>query len=233
MASDVKMLILFLSLLLECLERLLHTELEEDDDYRQVSLNFRFGGRQWTTNRTVPFTSPPRKKIRCPTCMTVNPLQNNDVSSLTKNFALLGCVPQSVSKTKHFCLEHSHDKRIYCSDCRSLICAYCQLYGEHAGHSYVVASDASKTPLDALKVAGEGLLADMEMVASSRKEVDMVILKLARNRRRCERSVKKYYNGAIERLEREKSSLLSEVATWTEEQVSILNAQSKYEPLLI
>ena len=73
----------------------------------------------------------------------------------------------------------------------SLIYVYCQLYGDHTGHSYIMASDASKNTLDTLKIAGEGLMVDMEMLALSRKLIAMVVSNLARNRRHCERSVKK------------------------------------------
>ena len=57
-----------------------------------------------------------------------------------------------------------------------------QQVDRQVGHSYVGAIDASKILLDTLKVAGQGLLADMEMVTLSRKKDDMVVSKLACNR---------------------------------------------------
>ena len=157
--------------------------------------------------------------------MAMNHVQNNDVSSLTKNFALLGCRPQAVNKSKHFCKDHNHEKRIYCNDCRTLICAYCQLYGGHTGHSYLVATEASKPSVSALKKAEEGLVIDLEKLTVGKGEVSVTISKLARNRRHCEKNVKKYYSGAVKKLGAQKDLLLSQIASWTDEQMFILNAQ--------
>lgn len=215
----------FLFGFVECLDRLLNTEPDDEDDFQQIVLNIRYAGREWTTTRNYPRSRYSTNELKCPTCMTMNHVQNKDVSSLTKNFALLGCRPQTFNRSKHFCKDHNHEKRIYCNDCKTLICAYCQLYGGHTGHNYQVATEASKPSVQALKEAEEGIVGDLEKVAVGKGEVSVSISKLTRTKRRCEKGVRKYFDVAVEKLESQKELLLTQIASWTEEQMFILNAQ--------
>ena len=133
----------------------------------------------------------------------------------------------SLHRHKHFCRDHNHEKRIYCSDCKTLICAYCQLYGGHTGHSYEVATEASKPSVAALKEVESGLLQDLEKLGNGKKEVSRTIKKLVRTRAKCERSVKTYFDVATKKLETEKNHLLTQIDSWTEEQKYILDAQQE------
>ena len=183
----------------KCLEKLLNVEPDEDGD-QQIVLNIRYAGREWTTTRNYPrILYSHSNELRCPTCKTVNHIKNRDIMTLTKNFALLGCQPQTVgapNKSRHFCKDHDHEKRIYCNDCKTLICAYCQLYGGHMGHSYMVAAEASKPSIESLKSAEKSLSEDLKKLVVGEKEVNHTIAKLTKTRRRCERNVKAYFEGS-------------------------------------
>lgn len=214
----------------ECLDRLLNTPPDEDE-YQQVVLNIRYGGQQWTTTRNYPRPPQLTSELKCPTCKAVNHIQNRDVSRLTKNFALLGCRSQMVgpggvgNRNRHFCKDHDHEKRIYCNDCKTLICAYCQLYGGHKGHDFIVATEASKPSVESLRAAEKGLSEELGNLTTGVNALNKTISKLARTRNKCEKSVRRYFGGAIARLESQQDSLLAQISSWTEEQMYILNAQ--------
>ena len=191
-------------------------------------LNIRYAGREWTTTRNYPRSPQLTNELKCPTCKTINRIQNRDITSLTKNYALLGCRPQTSggsNRNKHFCKDHDHEKRIYCNDCKTLICAYCQLYGIHQGHDFVVATEASKPSVESLKAAEQSLSDEVGSLTTGVNALNLTIAKLARTRNKCEKSVRRYFGGAIARLERQQDSLLSQISSWTEEQMYILNAQ--------
>ena len=161
----------------------------------------------------------------------MNFISNRDVHSLTKNFALLGLRPSNENQTttrknkRHFCTEHNHEKRVYCKDCRMLVCAYCQLYGGHKDHDCAIASDAAQPSVEALRVAVEGIKCDLNDLNMGEKVVEKAVKKLKKNRHQCERRVKGYFNELIHSLENKRNTLLMNVGSWTDEQMFILNAQ--------
>lgn len=208
----------------------------EDDNVQSLVFNVRFAGREWTSTRRFPWLGgglnqpPPNDEIKCPTCSTVNHIRNRDINGLTKNFALLSCRPQNSSnpkpkRTQYFCKEHDHEKRVYCDDCKVLICAYCQLYGTHKDHKYTLASEAAKPMVEALKSSGKGLADDFRDLSLGETEVNSAVMKLERNRRKCEQKVQQYYSKIIDKLEHRKDELMMEIGSWSEEQMYILNAQ--------
>ena len=218
----------------ECLERLLNMELEDDEDQTMI-FNIHYAGRRWTTTRRFPSIfnppRPPKNDIKCPTCKMENRIENRDISTLTKNFALLGLRTQSsVSlhpKKSHYCKDHDHEKRIYCRDCKKLVCAYCQLYGDHRGHHCEIATDAAKPSVELLKEAKDKLMKDFNDVTQGETAVNTAIVKLERNRERCERKVKRYFNRFIGRLRRKRDDLLLDIGSWTDDQMFVLDAQLK------
>ena len=126
---------------------------------------------------------------------------------------------------KHFCEEHNHEKRVYCKDCRDLVCAYCQLYGSHKNHDCAIASEAAQPSVEALKSAMENVTAHLSDLNVGEKAVKKAEKNLKRNRHQCERQVKGYFDQLIRSLESKRNALLMNIGTWTDEQMYILNAQ--------
>ena len=208
----------------------------DDEDNPTMIFNIHYAGRRWTTTRRFPSIfnppRPPKNDIRCPTCKMENRIENRDITTLTKNFALLGMRSQSSTTTvrpkkSHYCKDHDHEKRIYCRDCRELICAYCQLYGDHKEHSCDIATEAAKPSVENLKEAKERLVSDFDELTHGESAVSSAIVKLERNRERCERKVKRYFNRFIGRLKRRRDDLLLDIGSWTEDQMFVLDAQLK------
>ena len=209
-------------------------EPDEEEDQTMV-FNIHYAGRRWMTTRRFPSIfnppRPPRNEIKCPTCKMENRIDNRDITTLTKNFALLGLRTQaSVSihtKKSHYCKDHDHEKRIYCRDCKTLVCAYCQLYGDHKDHQCAIATDAARPSVESLKEAKEKLVRDFEELSQGETAVNSAIMKLERKREKCERKVRRYFDRFIGRLKRRREDLLLDIGSWTEDQMSILDSQLK------
>ncbi len=164
----------------------------------------------------------------------MNYITNRDVHTLTKNFALLGCRPanretnvtqRQNSTSKHFCTEHAHEKRLYCRDCRELVCAYCQLYGVHKNHDCSYASEAAQPSVEALRAAMDSVNAHLKELNVGEKHVNRAARRLKKNKHHCEKKVKGYFDQLIRSLESKKITLLMDIGSWTDEQLYILNAQ--------
>ena len=209
-------------------------EVEGDDD-PTMFFNIQYAGRQWMTTRRFPTLfnrpRPPRNEIKCPTCKMLNRIDNRDITNLTKNFALLGLKTQASinihPKKSHYCKDHDHEKRIYCRDCKTLICAYCQLYGDHQGHQCVIATDAAQPSIEALKEAKEKLEKDFESLSEGESVVKEAVEKLERNKEHCKKKVKKYFDRFVVRLERKRDDFLWDIDRWSEDQMGVLEAQLK------
>lgn len=198
-------------------------------------LNIRYAGREWRTTRRYPnrYATPhTSNELKCPTCNSINRIRNGDVTNLTKNFALLSCRPQSSNqppqrsqRSRHYCKEHDHEKRIYCNACKVLVCAYCQLYGEHKGHDCVIATEASQPSIRALKMAEESLSGNLEQISQGEEEVSAAMQRLERQHRKCEVKVKAYYERLANRLAGQRAALLARTSNWSDEQLFVLQAQ--------
>lgn len=89
----------------------------------------------------------------------------------------------------------------------------------------MVASEASKPSIEALKTAEKSLSEDLVNLSSGENAVNRTVSKLAKTRNKCEQNVRNYFEEAIAKLEGQRDSLLSQIASWTDEQMYILKAQ--------
>lgn len=205
-----------------------------EDEFEQVILDIRHTERGWRTVRRYPFRHAPSRssnELKCPTCNTVNRILNGNVSSLTKNFALLSCRPDSTTKvnsklqSKHYCKEHEHEKRVYCNDCKVLICAYCQLYGDHKKHDCVIATEVAKPAIDALRNAEARLSNDLDRVSLAEKQVSTIISRVEKQKRTCELRVRRHFEDVINKLADRRDAVVVRMGSWVCEQMEILQAQ--------
>ena len=70
-------------------------------------------------------------------------------------------------------------------------------------------------------------MSDFEELTQGETMVTSAVVKLERNRERCERKVKRYFNRFIGRLKRRRDDLLLDIGSWTEDQMFVLDAQLK------
>ena len=195
-------------------------------------LSVRHTGIGWRAIRRYPVRVGPAhasNELKCPTCNSINRILNGDITNLTKNFALLSCRPQvstrKQQKSRHFCEEHDHEKRIYCNDCKTLVCAYCQLYGGHKQHDCVIATEVAKPIIEMLKTAAKTVSEDLDQVTQAEGLVNTAITRLERGRKTCEMKVKRYFGDLIKKLAARRDVLLTSAQNWSEEQMYILQAQ--------
>lgn len=88
-----------------------------------------------------------------------------------------------------------------------------------------MATEASQPSIESLKLTEKNLSEDLDNLTGGETTVYRAISKLRRSRNKCDKGIKAYFGNAIEKLETHRNLLLSEVASWTDEQMFILNAQ--------
>ena len=79
--------------------------------------------------------------------------------------------------------------------------------------------------VDALKLAEESVLTDLEQISRGEEEVRTAVLRLSKQHRRCVKKVKAHFGRLTSRLTEQRTTLLARVDNWSEEQLFILQAQ--------
>ena len=224
-----------LPLCLECLHRLLDIGDESEDDSRSdgdVSFlspegrDFHFGLLANYWGRRLLGSRPQPSRVRCPVCKRTNHIQGGEVTNLTKNFALLSVQENSErNPALHYCQEHDHEQRIYCEECQQLVCAYCQLYGRHKTHKCVIATEACRPAVQAVRELWsevEGQLKDLE---AGEAAVLASVQQLEDRREQAERQIHLYFGQFINALQEKREAELRGLQTWSDDQACILQAQ--------
>ena len=211
----------------ECLEKLLNA----DDEQQEIVS----GIRQRQLSRVHVLKPPaPRSELKCPICKSNSAIRRGDVTSLTKNYAVLNCklkadapsTSTSVGNAKrHYCPEHDHDQRVFCKDCKMVICVYCQLYGSHKGHECALAADLVKPTMEILESAEVTLNDNMCDIVGAESAVKAAVDRLKSSQQEGLGTMQHYFSTVVELLEKEKEKHIRELNHWMEEQLDVLQAQ--------
>jgi hypothetical protein len=89
----------------------------------------------------------------------------------------------------------------------------------------MVATEASAPSVDSLKAVDKTLSQDVENLTAGEGALNSTISRLSKTRNKCEKSVKVYFGAAITKLSAQRDTLLSQISSWTDEQMYILKAQ--------
>ena len=168
-------------------------------------------------------------EVTCPVCKSSNHIQDGEVTSLTKNFALLGVHDgyERAAASPHYCQEHDHEQRIYCQDCQQLVCAYCQLYGRHKTHKCLIATEACKPAVEAVKSLHNEMEAQLRELEAGEAAVLASVQQLEQQRERNERKICYYYGKLVDSLQKKRAAEVERVHTWANEQAYVLQSQLK------
>lgn len=123
------------------------------------------------------------------------------------------------------CEEHGEKLRMYCSDCKTVCCTYCQIEGKHKDHkSFHVheAEDIDKRNLHRLqqKVDEYG-----EKFIKSRSEVQKTIEEVKKNDIRVKDIVRRYYRELKTAIDNGEKTILEEVGKRNQSTLRSLNEQ--------
>lgn len=89
----------------------------------------------------------------------------------------------------------------------------------------MVATEASIPSIESLKVVDKTLSEDLINLTTGEGALNSTISRLGKTRNKCEKNVKAYFGAAITKLSTQRDDLLSQIASWTDEQMYILKAQ--------
>lgn len=212
-----------------CLEKLLNSE----DDQQEVLFSIRQRQQARPHVYKVSRSLIRSVELKCPICNTSNHVQRGEISSLTKNYAVLNCKPKADNSTTtssgksgaHYCPEHDHDQRVFCKDCKAIICVYCQLYGAHKGHDCALAADLVKPALETLESAEVTLNEHLRDIIGAESAVKNAMDVLRSSQKESLDAVQRYYETVAELMGKEKVKQMERISSWVEDQWDILQAQ--------
>ena len=192
----------------------------------RLELLTNFWGRHILGSHSYQHAPRPSDQVTCPVCKSTNHIEGGDVKNLTKNFALFGVQEGAEQKgSQHYCQEHDHEQRIYCTECQQLVCAYCQLYGRHKSHKCVIATEACEPAVKAVQGLHSEVEVQLKELEAGEAAVLASIQQLEDGRERSEIRVRLHYGRLIEALQQKRESEVEKIQNWSSEQACILQAQ--------
>lgn len=108
-----------------------------------------------------------KASLRCSTCRQLHTAaEGQDETSLWfPNHSMIQIIGNMLSKSKHVCSIHNHDKNYYCFDDCMLVCIYCAYHGQHSSHVCKHVDEAKKeaeASLKKLKLSLSGHVSEVE-----------------------------------------------------------------------
>ena len=143
------------------------------------------------------------------------------------NLSVAQLVTSVLSKAKHFCPIHQHDRNYYCFHDKTLVCIYCAYHGEHAGHHCQLVNEAKQTVRDELRplrMRAQGRVAEAErrlqLMSDEGEAVRTQGLTSAK-------MVEEYFAGLEAALRKQRDLLLKDIHTHTSSLHSSIETQMK------
>ena len=189
------------------------------------SLNFSFTG---CLERLLLKGEGGRHKLTCPTCTQEHSVDATGSSRpWFPNLSVAQLVTSVLSKAKHFCPIHQHDRNYYCFHDKTLVCIYCAYHGEHAGHHCQLVNEAKQTVRDELRplrMRAQGRVAEAErrlqLMSDEGEAVRTQGLTSAK-------MVEEYFAGLEAALRKQRDLLLKDIHTHTGSLHSSIETQMK------
>ncbi|CAI8015339.1 Tripartite motif-containing protein 72, partial [Geodia barretti] len=169
-----------------------------------------------------------RHKLTCPTCTQEHSVDATGSSRpWFPNLSVAQLVTSVLSKAKHFCPIHQHDRNYYCFRDKTLVCIYCAYHGEHAGHHCQLVNEAKQTVRDELRplrMRAQGRVAEAErrlqLMSDEGEAVRTQGLTSAK-------MVEEYFAGLEAALRKQRDLLLKDIHTHTGSLHSSIETQMK------
>jgi hypothetical protein len=169
-----------------------------------------------------------RHRLTCPTCSQEHSVDATGSSRpWFPNLSVSQLVTSVLSKAKHFCPIHQHDRNYYCFHEKTLVCIYCAYHGEHAGHHCQPVNEARQTMRDELRplrMRAQGRVSEAERrIQLMRDEGDAVRTQGLNSAK----MVEEYFAGLEAALRRQRDLLLKDIHTHTGSLHSSIETQIK------
>ena len=167
-----------------------------------------------------------RQKLTCPTCSR-EVSGGGNFKPWFPNHSVAQLVTSVLSKAKHFCPIHQHDRNYYCLRDQILVCIYCAYHGEHAGHPCQPACEARQTvrgELRPLRMRVQGRVSEAERRLQLMREEGEAVRTQATA---SAKMVEDFFAGLEAALRRQRDLLLKDLHTHTSSLHSSMDTQMK------
>ena len=157
-----------------------------------------------------------KQKLTCDTCSKEHTVETgSDKKPWFPNHSMIQLVANVLSKAKHFCPTHQHDRNYYCFQDKTLVCIYCAYHGDHAGHHCQPVAEAKQTVrerLRAVRIQAQGRMTELERRLQLMKDEQEGVRTQAQNSARL---VEDYFCNLEMALRRQRDLLLKDLHSHT------------------
>ena len=167
-------------------------------------------------------------QLTCATCGKEHSGITSDTKPWFPNHSMVQLISTVLSKAKHFCPTHQHDRNYYCFQDKALVCIYCAYHGEHATHQCQPVNEAKLTIRDRLrpvKIQAQGRATELVRRLRLMKD-EMEGLKV--QAQGSARLVEEYFQSVESALHRQRDLLLQDLHSHTSDLHNTLETQARY-----
>lgn len=130
-----------------------------------------------------------------------------------------------LSKAKHFCPIHQHDRNYYCFQDKTLVCIYCAYHGDHTAHQCRPVKEAKQVIRDglrAVRIQAQGRTTELERRLRLIRDEQEGVRTQAQNSARL---VEEYFVNLETALRRQRDLLLQDLHSHTSDLHSTFETQ--------
>ena len=167
-------------------------------------------------------------QLTCATCGKEHSGITSDSKPWFLNHSMVQLISTVLSKAKHFCPTHQHDRNYYCFQDNALVCIYCAYHGDHAAHQCQPVNEAKQTIRDRLRpvrIQVQGRVTELERrLQLMRDELEA----LKAGAQGSARLVEEYFQSLESALRRQRDLLLQDLHSHTSDLHNTLETQVRY-----
>lgn len=170
------------------------------------------------------------KKVTCCTCGKEHVGPTSDNKLWFPNHSMVQLIGTVLSKAKHFCPIHQHDRNYYCFQDDTLVCIYCAYHGEHATHLCRPVNDAKQVVRDRLRpvrIQTQGRMTELERRLQLMKDEQEGMKAQTLS---SVKLVEEYFVNLETALHRQREHLLLDLQSHASDLHSSMEVQVRYTP---
>ena len=173
-----------------------------------------------------------KEEITCSICGREHVGSTSDSKPWFPNYSMIQLIGSVISKAKHFCPIHQHDRNYYCFHDNTLVCIYCAYHGEHAAHQCRPVDDAKKTIRDRLRpvrIQAQGRMTELERRVQLMKDEQEGMRAQTQSSARL---VEEYFVNLETALHKQRDHLLQDLQSHATDLHTSMESQVRYSCIL-
>ena len=189
-------------------------------------------------------------QVDCPICNYVTVVESNSVSSLPKNYPLMGIVRETMQQRRKIsrggehsrggsppnaslqqpstCPEHDDYLRSFCLKCKTLVCSSCELYGNHRGHPTKFMNEAAMVERQRLQDLNEAVLRQKQKMQVAVLNVEGTRRAVQEEGGKMEDQVDEFFGDLVALINQKRQNVKNDIRMRTQLRIKALSEQARY-----